>query len=405
MAEAVASSWTVCQIGARENYAVARALHRREALERLITDVWMPAGHPLARASAGLAERQHSEIPRSLVCAPTGQAVLREGRDRVMGRTGWAQIMGRNAWFQRAAVSQLKRLTGSRPRTVFAYSYAAAEILAYAKQRGWQTVLGQIDPGPVEARLVRDLYLQAGDHSHEFIPEAYWDTWRRETALADTIVVNSPWSRDGLVSEGVPAEKIEILPLAYEPVLSSASWDPPAGYTPDRPLRLLFLGQVTLRKGVDLVLEAMRRLPDLPLHLDVVGPVQIALPDWVASDPRITLHGGVPRSAVGAFYAKADLFLFPTRSDGFGLTQLEALSAGVPVIASARCGAVVEEGANGHILSELSAEALAEVLAGLVQSPASLTAWRSAAQLTDRFSLETLGDSLLHLTKRPPAVT
>ena len=47
-------------------------------------------------------------------------------------------------------------------------------------------------------------------------PPEYWTFWREECKLADRIVVNSEWSREGLVRGGVPAEKISIIPLAYE---------------------------------------------------------------------------------------------------------------------------------------------------------------------------------------------
>lgn len=395
------SSWFVCQIGARENFGVARALARKGALAELVTDVWCGPGHPLRMALGRIGERTHPELPSSLVWAHTGRAVLRELADRRAGRTGWRQIMHRNAWFQRMAVRRLKRLRPDGRVILFAYSYAAAEILALAKARGWTTVLGQVDPGPVEARLVDRLYEDAGQADvHASIPAEYWTNWQRETALADVIVVNSEWSRQGLLAEGVPAEKIAVLPLALEATLSPRPRSTPARFDAERPLRLLFLGQVTLRKGIDLALEAMRRRPDAPLRLDVVGPLQIAIPDWAGRDPRIIFHRGVSRSAVAEFYAQADLFLFPTRSDGFGLTQLEALSAGVPVIASDRCGAVVEDGRTGVVVRDLDAESFACVLERFVRDPARLAALRGSARLDPRFDLDTLGERLLALGRK-----
>ena len=47
-------------------------------------------------------------------------------------------------------------------------------------------------------------------------PPEYWGSWREECKLADRIVVNSEWSREGLVRGGVPGEKISVIPLAYE---------------------------------------------------------------------------------------------------------------------------------------------------------------------------------------------
>ncbi|WP_299938746.1 glycosyltransferase family 4 protein [uncultured Pelagimonas sp.] len=390
-------SCIVCQIGARENFSLARALARRGMLEMLVTDIWCKPDMPLRDRLGRFGERTHRDLSDQRVWAPSLRAVLRELSDRRAGRQGWDQILHRNAWFQRMALQRLKRLDPKGPVTLFAYSYAAADILAYAKSRGWRTVLGQIDPGPVEARLVEKLYDMPGQQGvHHPIPAQYWDNWRRETDLADLIAVNSDWSRQGLVAEGVATEKIITLPLAYEPVMTAK----PRPADKDAPLRLLFLGQVTLRKGIDLVFEALQMAPDLPVMLDVVGPLQVSVPEAIRSDPRITFHGSVARSTVANFYDQADLFLFPTRSDGFGLTQLEALSAGVPVIASRHCGTVVEHNKNGLILQDLTAKNLADQLRMLTQDRAQVAQLRAGAHLADRFSIDALSQNLFALLQQ-----
>ncbi|MGP3726344.1 glycosyltransferase family 4 protein [Cereibacter sphaeroides] len=390
--------WIVCQIGARENYSVARTMQRRGALELMVTDVWFRPGNPVRPLLGRAGERSHTELATDKVWAPTRSAILREIGDRISRRNAHIQFMHRNAWFQRLAVQRLEKLRVQNA-TVFAYSYAAADIMAFAKRRGWRTVLGQIDPGPFEARLVDAVHEEAG-LKREVTPVEYWNNWRRETELADAIVVNSAWSKNALVEEGVSVDKISVLPLVYEGEQTPAPWNKPERFDKNRPLRLLFLGQVILRKGIDLVLEAMRLLPDMPLQLDVVGTVGIPVPATAAADPRIRFHGAVPRSATRRFYRQADLFLFPTRSDGFGLTQLEALSAGVPVIASERCGEVVEDGRNGAILRALDAGALAKLLDGLAADPAQIAALRHGARLDSRFALDSLGAHLVAVNAR-----
>lgn len=392
-------SWVVCQLGAREDYAVARALHRRGLLHRLITEAWVPPGHLLGRFAPRLGQRTHSELPDKNVIAPTAGAVALALRHKLMGPKGWAQIIDRNLWFQNAAVERLRAFDTAYVGTVFAYSYAALQVFAFARARGWKTVLGQIDPGPVEARLVSRLYDEAGDNTHEQIPQSYWEDWRRETELADVIVVNSSWSRECLIEEGVPADKIEIVPLAHEADAAAVRRDVPSAFNPERPLRLLFLGQVTRRKGIDILLDAMRALEGLSIKLEIVGPLQTTLPTWVAADPRISLRGAVPRSAVDAFYTSADVLVFPTRSDGFGLTQLEAFRFGLPVIASDRCGTVATDRVDGRILQDIDASALADVLRELLEQPAKLIAWQAAVRLDPRFGIAALGDRLADIAK------
>ena len=101
---------------------------------------------------------------------------------------------------------------------LLSYSYTALEPFRYAKAHGWKTVLVQIDPGPEEERIVAEEAARvpqlAGDWQPA--PPEYWAFWREECKLADRIVVNSEWSREGLIRGGVPAEKISVIPLAYE---------------------------------------------------------------------------------------------------------------------------------------------------------------------------------------------
>ena len=162
-------------------------------------------------------------------------------------------------------------------------------------------------------------------------------------------------------------------------------------FTPECPFRLLFLGQVTLRKGIGLLFEALRLLPDMPLRLDIVGPIQVEVPDWIRRDPRVCFHGAVPRGEAGAFYRQADLFLFPTLSDGFGMTQLEALAASVPVIATRFCGDVVRDGVNGRVLPSAEPADLAQVIRELSLDRAQLSRLQGNAYLEERFHLDPIG--------------
>ena len=274
---ATASPWICCQIGGREHYAVPRALHRHGALEQMMTDAWVRPGNPLGLLSAGLKARFHAELGKAEVYGPAIRSMAFELRARRAAQAGWPLVMARNRWFQRVALSRLSKIAaGERAPILMSYSYAAAELFAFARRKGWRTVLGQIDPGPVEEEIVAGLHAAAprtgGDWTRA--PAAYWSEWRRECALADRIVVNSSWSRDALLQEGVPADKIRIVPLAYERPPESLAFRRryPSSFSSTRPLRVLFLGQVNLRKGVEPLLDAIRLLSGEPIEFTFVGP-------------------------------------------------------------------------------------------------------------------------------------
>ena len=396
------NSWICCQLGAREHYAVPRALLVSGLLSEFITDLWIRPGTLLHSWKKPLTGRFHPGLAGARVKAPNVAALTFELRASLARENGWKLISRRNEWFQQHAIAQLSNESTNGNHTVFAYSYAAEEIFKFAKNRGWRTVLGQIDPGPAEERIVAGLDKTSPiKHKHwEPAPTNYWKSWSNECALADQIVVNSEWSRDALLAEVIPAEKIRVIPVAYESSTDVGSLQRlyPRAFSAERPLRVLFLGQINLRKGVGQLLGAVELLSGEHVEFWFVGPTQIDVPQSLRLHPQVRWFGVAPRVEVASYYRDADVFIFPTLSDGFGLTQLEAQSWKLPVSASRYCGEVVRDGFNGVILEEVSGRAIAHALVSLLRSPETLSAMSVRSAVEDRFSLKMLAESLKRLT-------
>src|SRR6266481_1765771 len=368
--------WLCCQLGAREHYAIPRALFRLSVLDWLVTDAWVrPSSFLVKLSGPRLAGRFHDELRDAPVTSFNSSLILFELLARARRLGGWGKIIARNRWFQKNVCSFLRsqlRKGAWLPRSftlptlnsqeiLLSYSYTALEPFRHAKSRGWKTVLMQIDPGPEEERIVAEEVARVSELAGGWqpAPREYWASWRKECELADRIVVNSEWSRDGLICSGVPREKVSIIPLAYEtPDVGGQKSEVgaarlyPDGFTNERPMRLLFLGQVNLRKGVARLLEAARMLRDEPVEFWMVGPVQIANAETLTRDARTKWFGPVTRKQAAERYRAADIFILPTLSDGFAITQLEAQAYGLPIISSTFCGRVVESGRNGIILEE-----------------------------------------------------
>lgn len=410
------SDWVVCQLGAREHYAIPRALHAMGCLDMLLTDAWVPPGSPLGMIRRNLRERHHPAIPGERVNGFTAGAIGFEAAARLRGWQGWEGILRRNDWFQQRVVDQLCSLnpgsahlpplgTSGKARraipTLFSFSYTAREPFRWAKRKGWKTVLGQIDGALGEERHIAEV-----QQRHEAVagafrpaPPRYWEQWREECEMADTILVNSEWSRSLLMREGIPSDKIETVPLAYSPPTESLGFvrEYPAVFDRARPLRVLFLGQVSVRKGVMELLEAARMLAGRPVEWWMVGPEVVSLPRALREQGQVRWFGAVPRGKAAEFYRNADVFLFPTHSDGFGLTQLEAQAWKLPIIASAHCGRVVQPGRNGLELDAVSAEAIAEAIESCLEEPERLAGWSRQAVDLEAFSLDRLASRLSSL--------
>jgi glycosyltransferase involved in cell wall biosynthesis len=327
-----------------------------------------------------LAGRRHERLPDSKVRSNTAGRLLTDLRLRRQRKSSWSTVLERNAWFGAWAADQSAK-AGSP--VVFSYSYTAKLPFAEAKRRGALCILGQIDPGPREEEVVAEqttayLHLAPPD---EKAPTEYWQLWREEIELADKIIVNSPWSARLLVEAGVDAAKLVEIPLVYE---SGGSMEHGAGSLERRPskrLQALFLGSVILRKGVGQLFDAIRMLRNEPVDFTFAGPIGVRIPDDISSLSQVRFLGPVDKATAQRLYRDSDVFLFPTLSDGFGLTQLEALGHGLPVIASRNCGVVVEHGVSGVVLPEVSPETIADEIMKLANNRDALHALRAGVRL------------------------
>jgi glycosyltransferase involved in cell wall biosynthesis len=402
-----AATWICCQLGAREHYAVPRALHREGRLRLLVTDAWVRPGalcHAVpARLSRRLCERFHPELADADMRDYTVSLMARESVWRLQRRAGWDLFIDRNRWFQRRAVETVQGVAEHprKPTVLFAHSYSARDVFRHAKSRGWTTVLGQIDPGEEHQRIVRQVSEQWPEYGGEQVapPPAYFDEWREECALADWIVVNSEWTRDALERVGIPGRKLRIVPLTYEPDGRDPVPDReyPAAFTPARPLQVLFVGHAVVAKGVAALLESLALLDGVPLELSLVGQVLIAVPPRVRNDPAVRWIGPVSRNEVMQCYREADVLIFPSHSDGFGMAQVEAQGWRLPVIASRFCGRVVRDGVNGILLPEVSPQAIAEALRRVAARPELLAEFSRNADPRKRTGVSGLSSNLLEL--------
>jgi glycosyltransferase involved in cell wall biosynthesis len=109
-----------------------------------------------------------------------------------------------------------------------------------------------------------------------------------------------------------------------------------------------------------------------------------------------TCTGIVPRSEVHEHFKWADVFLFPSRSEGSATVTYEALAAGLPVITTLNSGSIVEDGLSGFIVPVGDVEAIVERLERFMASPKLLQDMTHAAAERSRFgTVEAYGERLL----------
>ena len=196
---------------------------------------------------------------------------------------------------------------------------------------------------------------------------------------ADLVIATCTDEVSELRSMGVPRDRVEIVPCGVDLDLFTPAGRA-AGGDGDRPARLLILGRLVPRKGVADAIEALAGVPDAEL-LVVGGPA----PDRLADDEesrrllalaaghgvgdRVRLLGRQPHAQLPEIMRSCDLLLAVPWYEPFGITPLEAMAAGLPVVATAVGGLrdTVLDGVTGRLVPprrpELLAAAVNELLA------------------------------------------
>lgn len=188
-----------------------------------------------------------------------------------------------------------------------------------------------------------------------------------EIELADRILVGSNFVRESFIAEGVPAEKLVVIPYGADTRL----FEPPERKKHDRDgLRLLFVGQIGQRKGISYLLDAARQTAAQGDTLTLVGQIQGSGRALVPYRDGFRHVPHVPRVELPEIYRQADVFVFPTLVEGMPIVVLEAMASGLPVITTPNGpGDIVRDGIDGFLVPPRDVDAIVERLARLRADP------------------------------------
>lgn len=209
--------------------------------------------------------------------------------------------------------------------------------------------------------------------SHQQVPWLHWGehSWPRPRAYLTYAIKRFYWqmtrkhalgalaignlARNEFLRWGMPSERIRFLPYATPRVPAPAE-----GEAADMPMeapRFLFLGQLCARKGIDLLLLAMREV--LAVHsdarLEIAGKDQSKgyyenMAERLEISHAVRFSGVVDAARIGTVLSRCEVLILPSRHDGWGVVLNEAASLGKALIASDACGAahhLIEQQVNG----------------------------------------------------------
>jgi phosphatidyl-myo-inositol dimannoside synthase len=242
--------------------------------------------------------------------------------------------------------------------------------------------LRYVGPAALLARRVLGVDTPIISHHHH-LDASRWPPVieRRVLEASERIVTVSEFSKRQLTSRlGIPRDRIETVPNGVDERFAPGPVDP--GLRERYRLRsgpvALFLGGLKARKNLPVLLETWSRVastrPDATLVIAGDGPLAGALrrqTETAGLAERVVFTGRIPEAQKVAHYRLADVFLFPSELEGFGLAVGEAMSCGLPVVASDR-GALPElviDGEGGVVCPAADREALAAATLRLLDDP------------------------------------
>ncbi len=195
----------------------------------------------------------------------------------------------------------------------------------------------------------------------------FWQLVLKDCEAADLLLVNSNFVKQTFVDEGYPADRICVEHLGIPDYFYGAkqSWEAVNGTT----VELLYTGGLVLRKGVRSLLEALSVLRErgVKFRLTVAGDASEGLkyfPEALTAGD-INLVGFLPREELKSLIQQADLYVFPTLSEGCAQSAMEALGAGLPVITTKACGLPGEAGVHYQAVEPNAPQDLADQIEAL----------------------------------------
>ena len=205
------------------------------------------------------------------------------------------------------------------------------------------------------------------------------DTVREEKiyAQADAIVVPSTFAARSFVEMGVAAERVHVIPYGVE----LSRFQPQAEVSADS-FDLLFVGGVSLRKGVPYLLQAFAKLQHPQKRLHIVGAVGSEMHAVLAQLPQeqVEFLGVRSQDEVAALMSRSHALVLPSIEEGLALVQGQAMACGCPVIASTNTGAedLFTDGVEGFIVPIRDVDALRDRMQWLADDPALQQTMRAA---------------------------
>jgi alpha-maltose-1-phosphate synthase len=356
---------TVCQvaIGKFHQFHLARYLHQRGALRQIF------CGYPWAQLKG-------ESIPRELVKTYPWVQAFYMGLGRLPKLNVPSAIKRQMEWVACESLDRYAAKHISDCDAVVALSQSGLTVGRTVQAHGGKYIC---DRGSTHIRAQNNLLAEEyrlWNQTWRGIDSRVMDKEEAEYAVADYVTVPSEFNRQSFIDQGVSREKVHRITYGA----NVKRFQKIGGPHPEK-FVVLYVGQVSLRKGIPYLLQAFNQFKHPKKELWVVGPITADAESILNRFPVSTLRlfGRVPNAKLAEIYSSANAFVIASIEEGLALVQGEALACGCPVIATENTGGrdLFDHGKEGFFVPIRDAQAIVDRLTQLADDPA---LWSSMSQ-------------------------
>jgi glycosyltransferase involved in cell wall biosynthesis len=195
-----------------------------------------------------------------------------------------------------------------------------------------------------------------------------------EYRLADSILVLSHFAKRTFVERGISPKKIFVFPLG----VNTSLFKPITMSVIKLPLEMIYFGTISLRKGVQYLLEGTKSFSPSHLKLTLVGPVEDSFRPILSRYNHFIHLPAMAHPQLAPLVASNHVYAFPTLEDGFPNSLIQAMASGLVPISTPENGPAewIEEGVTGFLIEPRNSEAIRERLEKILSDPSILLPMR-----------------------------
>lgn len=268
---------------------------------------------------------------------------------------------------------QAKRLVRRLPGKIYHYrSGYGRDSVRIAKQRG---MIALCDHSIVHPAALNYLISNGGKMpppGHAVRLSRMWSGILKDIDQADYILVNSDFVKDTFTHFGHDPSRIFVLYTGIDDRFLSLIPNRTYRSVTDRPLRLLFAGDMGARKGGRVLLQTLSRIRDLSWQFEAIGSIDANLRNEFHeffSDGRVTVTGHLSWAELAKRMSMADMFVFPSLAEGSARVVSMAMACGCYIITTPNSGSLVKDEIHGSVVAPGDVDELEIALRRILLNP------------------------------------